>query len=81
MPTYEYRCPNGHTLEDFQSMTASTRRLCPECFGPCPVHGGDMDCCPIDDPCMDTLVYMERVIGTGAGVIWKGGPPTRRFGK
>jgi putative FmdB family regulatory protein len=60
MPTYEYRCPKGHTLEDFQPITAPTERICPVCPG---------------------MSIMTRVIGTGAGVIWKGGPPTRRFGK
>jgi zinc ribbon protein len=70
MPTYEYRCPNGHTLEDFQPMTASSTRLCSEC--PQPVWAED------DDE-MPDFVLMTRVIGKGAGVIWKNGAPTRKF--
>jgi len=31
MPTYEYRCPNGHHFELFQKMSDEPRALCPEC--------------------------------------------------
>ncbi len=31
MPTYEYRCPNGHTFELFQRMSDEPRASCPEC--------------------------------------------------
>jgi len=31
MPTYEYRCPAGHTFEKFQKMTEKTRAKCPTC--------------------------------------------------
>ena len=31
MPTYEYRCPNGHEFELFQSMSADPVMSCPEC--------------------------------------------------
>ena len=32
MPTYEYRCPNGHAFEKFSPrMTASRRMRCPTC--------------------------------------------------
>jgi putative FmdB family regulatory protein len=31
MPIYEYRCPNGHTFERFQSMTAPTPEKCDVC--------------------------------------------------
>jgi len=32
MPTYDYRCDNcGHEFEQFQSITASALRKCPEC--------------------------------------------------
>ena len=32
MPTYDYRCDNcGHTMEVFQSITASVKKKCPEC--------------------------------------------------
>ena len=31
MPTYEYRCPNGHEFERFQKMTESPRARCPVC--------------------------------------------------
>lgn len=31
MPTYEYRCPNGHTFDLFQRMSDEPRAQCPEC--------------------------------------------------
>ena len=31
MPTYEYRCPSGHTFELFQRMSDEPRAQCPEC--------------------------------------------------
>ncbi len=31
MPTYEYRCPEGHTFELFQKMTDKPRAKCPTC--------------------------------------------------
>ena len=31
MPTYEYRCPNGHEFEAFQRITAEPVAECPEC--------------------------------------------------
>ena len=31
MPTYEYRCPNGHDFELFQKMSDPPRASCPEC--------------------------------------------------
>jgi len=31
MPIYEYRCPNGHTFERFQSMTAPAPEKCDVC--------------------------------------------------
>jgi putative FmdB family regulatory protein len=32
MPTYEYRCPNGHAFERFSPrMTAGGRARCPRC--------------------------------------------------
>jgi putative FmdB family regulatory protein len=31
MPIYEYRCPNGHTFERFQSMTAPAPEECDVC--------------------------------------------------
>jgi len=74
-PTYDYKCPNGHTLTDFESMSASAVRLCPDCFHACPEHG--KMACPTD--CPEELVYMERQIGGGGGVIWRGGSPTPKF--
>ncbi len=51
MPTYDYRCNAcAHEFELFQSMSAKTKRKCPECG-------------------KSTL---ERLIGTGAAVIFKG---------
>ena len=37
MPIYEYRCPNGHTFERFQSMTAPAPETCDVC-GATPVE-------------------------------------------
>jgi putative FmdB family regulatory protein len=31
MPTYEYRCPDGHQFERFQKMSDEPRASCPEC--------------------------------------------------
>ena len=31
MPTYEYRCPNGHLFEVFKSITAPAPDACPAC--------------------------------------------------
>jgi putative FmdB family regulatory protein len=31
MPTYEYRCPAGHTFEKIQKITEKTRAKCPTC--------------------------------------------------
>ena len=31
MPIYEYRCPNGHVFERFQSMTAPAPERCDVC--------------------------------------------------
>ncbi|GMR13820.1 MAG: hypothetical protein BMS9Abin29_2039 [Gemmatimonadota bacterium] len=31
MPTYEYRCPNGHTFDLFQRMSDDPGAACPEC--------------------------------------------------
>jgi putative FmdB family regulatory protein len=37
MPIYEYRCPEGHTFERFQSMTAPPPEKCDVC-GASPVE-------------------------------------------
>ena len=31
MPTYEYRCPNGHLFEVFKSINAPPPEVCPVC--------------------------------------------------
>ena len=31
MPTYEYRCPNGHLFDVFKSMSAPAPEVCPDC--------------------------------------------------
>jgi putative FmdB family regulatory protein len=31
MPTYEYRCPDGHVFEKFQKMAEKPRAKCPVC--------------------------------------------------
>lgn len=51
MPTYDYRCNAcGHEFEEFQSITASPLRKCPDCG----------------------KSALRRLIGTGAGIIFKG---------
>lgn len=34
MPTYEYRCPDGHAFEKFQKMSDKPRASCPTCGKP-----------------------------------------------
>ena len=34
MPTYEYRCPEGHEFELFQKMSEKPRAKCPVCGKP-----------------------------------------------
>lgn len=34
MPTYEYRCPEGHEFEVFQRISAEPGATCPECGRP-----------------------------------------------
>jgi putative FmdB family regulatory protein len=34
MPTYEYRCSNGHEFEQFQRMSEDPLRVCTVCGGP-----------------------------------------------
>jgi putative FmdB family regulatory protein len=34
MPTYEYRCPDGHVFEKFQKMAEKPRAKCPVCGKP-----------------------------------------------
>lgn len=34
MPTYEYRCENGHTFERFQRITEPPIDVCDECGAP-----------------------------------------------
>ena len=34
MPTYEYRCPEGHEFEKFQRMSEPPVAECPECGNP-----------------------------------------------
>jgi putative FmdB family regulatory protein len=31
MPTYEYRCENGHVFEELQRMSAPPIEVCPQC--------------------------------------------------
>ena len=31
MPTYDYRCPNGHQFEVFQRISAAPGAACPDC--------------------------------------------------
>ena len=38
MPIYEYRCPNGHTFERFQSMSAAAPEKCELVLYPIAIH-------------------------------------------
>ena len=49
MPTYEYRCANGHHFEQFQRMTEPPIEKCPQCGA-----------------------AAERLLSTGAGLLFKG---------
>jgi len=50
MPTYDYQCDDcGHHFEQFQKMSDTPVKTCPECGG-----------------------KVNRLIGTGAAVIFKG---------
>jgi putative FmdB family regulatory protein len=49
MPTYEYRCANGHLFERFQRMADPPIDTCPECGA-----------------------AAERLLSTGAGLLFKG---------
>lgn len=33
MPTYQYKCENGHDFETFQSMADAPIEFCPDCGG------------------------------------------------
>src|SRR3954452_5235541 len=52
MPIYEYRCPDGHTFERFQSMTAPAPEKCDLC-GASPV---------------EIVLYPVAIHYTGSGV-------------
>ena len=49
MPTYEYRCVEGHHFEQFQRMTEPPVEKCPTCGA-----------------------KAERLLSTGAGILFKG---------
>lgn len=42
MPTYGYRCPNGHEYDKFQKISDTSLAACPECGeeGQRVIHGG-----------------------------------------
>ena len=50
MPTYDYKCDNGHEFEAFQSMKEAPLQHCVQCGA-----------------------NVRRLIGPGAGFIFKGG--------
>jgi len=70
MPSYVYKCDKGHVTEKFEPMSAPAEQLCPAC--------AIVEC---DDPqgCACEHGIMVRQIGAGAGFMFKGGAPTRKF--
>ncbi len=34
MPTYDYKCPEGHTFEEFQNINEEPVATCPQCGKP-----------------------------------------------
>jgi putative FmdB family regulatory protein len=45
MPTYDYRCENGHVFELFHSIKDDSTKFCPECGAPAkrvPSAGGGL---------------------------------------
>ena len=76
VPTYNYRCPQGHELEVFEPITSPTERVCEECpkqTVPCP--DGKPGCIVLhQEP-----VMMKRFIKSTQPPIIKGGTP--RFHK
>ena len=45
MPTYDYRCENGHTFELFHSIKDDSPKTCPQCNAPAkrvPAGGGGL---------------------------------------
>lgn len=77
MPTYIYRCANGHEVEKFEPMTASPVQKCPECPAEPVCHCYDE--CENCGQCTCPDYTMTRQIGAGAGFTFKGGAPTRKF--
>jgi putative FmdB family regulatory protein len=75
MPTYDYKCDNGHVTEAFEPMSAPTEHPCPECPQP-PFESHENE----DDPyCMCEPSLARRQIGAGSGFSFKGGAPTKKF--
>ena len=61
MPTYEYECETcGHQFEFFQSMNARRLSRCPK------------DVCPASEEKAKGKGKVRRLLGTGAGLIFKG---------
>ena len=61
MPTYEYQCETcGHEFEIFQSMNDRRLSRCPK------------DVCPAREAKAKGKGKVRRLLGTGAGVIFKG---------
>ena len=61
MPTYEYECETcGHEFEIFQSMNDRRLSRCPK------------DVCPAKQAAAKGKGKVRRLLGTGAGVIFKG---------
>lgn len=84
MPSYIYKCENGHVTEKFESITAPTSQPCPECpkFLPkdwCESCKDTNDCNCHAGPCTCPDYTMRRQIGAGSGFTFKGGAPTRKF--
>jgi len=71
MPTYTYQCTSGHEFDEFESMSSEPLKTCPMSVGP----PGK----PMMEESRACAAPVRRLISGGGGVIWKGGPPTKRF--
>lgn len=69
MPTYEYRCPDGHDFEIFCSI--SSKPEAPPCpYERCTVDGHDDVLCKSDDPCIAVCGLPAKQVFLTAPDLW-----------